>query len=235
VSPRLLLSILLAGLALAAGPAAAQIGLHGGLSGGPPQTLGLPGNLPSRLPVSTDDLRALAEPLPDRLRGRAPAAPRQTSVRIGLIDTGIDGRHPAFAGARITQRGFAGPARPGAHGAAVASLMIGRSGGFSGTAPGAELHAADIYGGSAAGGSSTALVEALAWMAENAVPVVNVSLVGPRNALVEAAVRRAVARGMLLARQVGGAGRGRGGRGADRGRCRRARSRSGLRARLGRR
>jgi len=320
VSPRLLLSILLAGLALAAGPAAAQIGLPGGLSGGPPQTLGLPGNLPSRLPVGTDDLRALArdrlretlraparlrglvrqsngaleadpegwpvvraqvvaidlsdegrrraleagfavvreerlealdlttvvlipprglslrraverlrrldpegsyafnhvhatagviapaELLPDTLRARAPAAPRQTSVRIGLIDTGIDGRHPAFAGARITQRGFAGPARPGPHGAAVASLMIGRSGGFSGTAPGAELHAADIYGGSAAGGSSTALVEALAWMAENAVPVVNVSLVGPRNALVEAAVRRAVARGMLIVAAVGNDG-----------------------------
>ena len=126
--------------------------------------------------------------------------------RMGLIDTGVDGRHPAVAEARIVQRGFAGPARAAAHGTAVASLMVGRSGAFAGAAPGAELYAADVYGGSAAGGSSTGLAQALAWMAENRVPVVNVSLVGPRNAVVEAAVRRASGRGMLIVAAVGNDG-----------------------------
>lgn len=126
--------------------------------------------------------------------------------RMGLIDTGVDARHPAVAEARIVQRGFVGRTRAAAHGTAVASLMVGRSGAFAGAAPGAELYAADVYGDSAAGGSSTGLAQALAWMAENQVPVVNVSLVGPRNAVVEAAVRRASGRGMLIVAAVGNDG-----------------------------
>lgn len=131
---------------------------------------------------------------------------RQGGGRLGLIDTGLDRRHPAIAGASIRERGFAGAPRPGAHGTAVASLLVGRSGAFSGAAPGADLWAADIYGGSPAGGSSTAVALALGWMAENDVAVVNISLVGPRNALVETAIRRASARGVLIVAAVGNDG-----------------------------
>ena len=136
--------------------------------------------------------------------GRSP--PQGGRGRIGLIDTGVDVRHPSVADASIVQQGFAGPARAAPHGTAVASLMVGQSGAFSGSAPGAALYAADVYGGSPAGGSATGLVQALAWMAENDVPVVNVSLVGPRNAVVEAAVRRAGSRGMLIVAAVGNDG-----------------------------
>lgn len=136
----------------------------------------------------------------------AVSAPQGGGGRIGLIDTGVDVRHPAVTDARIVQQGFAGPARAAPHGTAVASLMVGQSGAFSGVAPGATLYAADVYGGSPAGGSSTGLVQALAWMAENEVPVVNISLVGPRNAVVEAAVRRAGSRGMLIVAAVGNDG-----------------------------
>lgn len=134
------------------------------------------------------------------------ARPRQGGGRLGLIDTGLDRRHPAIAGASIRERGFAGAVRSGAHGTAVASLLVGRSGAFSGAAPGAELWAADVYGGSPAGGSSTAVAQALGWMAGNDVTVVNVSLVGPRNALVEAAIQRASARGVLIVAAVGNDG-----------------------------
>lgn len=127
-------------------------------------------------------------------------------ARLGLIDTGVDGRHPALAGATIRQQGFAGADRPGAHGTAVASLLAGRAGPFSGAAPGAVLFVADVYGGSPAGGASTGVAEALAWMVRNGVPVVNVSLVGPRNALVEAAVRRAAGRGVLIVAAAGNDG-----------------------------
>lgn len=141
--------------------------------------------------------------------GAAPGrvnAPSGSRGRMGLIDTGVDASHPAVAEARVVQRGFAGSARPAPHGTAVASLMVGRSGAFSGAAPGATLYAADVYGGSPSGGSSTGLAQALAWMAENEVPVVNVSLVGPRNAVVETAVRRATGRGMLIVAAVGNDG-----------------------------
>lgn len=138
--------------------------------------------------------------------GLAASAPPATGVRLGLIDTGVEADHPALSGSRVTQRGFAGPARAGAHGLAVASLMVGRSGSFSGGAPGADLLVADIYGGQPAGGSSTALAGALAWMVEQRVAVVNVSLVGPRNDLVQRAIARAVSRGVVVVAAVGNDG-----------------------------
>lgn len=136
----------------------------------------------------------------------APPGPQASGARLGLIDTGVDAAHPALAGSHITQRGFAGPPRTGAHGLAVASLMVGRSGAFSGGHPAAALLVADIYGGQAAGGSSTGLAQALAWMVEQRATVVNVSLVGPRNALVERAVARAQARGVIVVAAVGNDG-----------------------------
>lgn len=135
----------------------------------------------------------------------APAS-QASARRIGLIDTGVDTGHPSLAGVRVVQRGFAGAATPGRHGSAVASLLAGRAANFSGAAPGATLYAADVYGSGAAGGSAEALARALSWMAENNVPVVNVSLVGPRNAVVEAAVRRLVARGHIVVAAVGNDG-----------------------------
>ncbi|GAW39661.1 Intracellular serine protease [Brevundimonas sp. SH203] len=127
-------------------------------------------------------------------------------VTLGLIDTGVEATHPALTGSRIVQRGFAGPPRMGAHGLAVASLMVGRSGPFVGGAPGADLRVADIYGGQAAGGASTALAQAMAWMVEQQADVVNISLVGPRNALVERAIQRAQARGLTVVAAVGNDG-----------------------------
>lgn len=136
----------------------------------------------------------------------SPSGPVASGARLGLIDTGVDAAHPALAGSLISQRGFAGPPRTGAHGLAVASLMVGRSGVFSGGAPGAALLVADLYGGQAAGGSSTRLAQALAWMVEQRIAVVNVSLVGPPNALVERAVARAQARGVTIVAAAGNDG-----------------------------
>ncbi len=135
----------------------------------------------------------------------APPGPQASGASLGLIDTGVDVAHPALTGS-ITQRGFAGPPRVGAHGTAVASLMVGRNGAFSGGDPGGDLLVADIYGGRTTGGSSTGLAQALAWMVEQRVRVVNVSLVGPRNALVERAVARAQARGVTLVAAAGNDG-----------------------------
>lgn len=134
------------------------------------------------------------------------ALPQASGRRIGLIDTGVDANHPSLAGVRVVQRGFAGTPTPGRHGSAVASLLAGQAGGFSGAAPGATLYAADVYGSGAAGGSAEGLARALSWMAENNVPVINVSLVGPRNAVVEAAVRRLTARGHIVVAAVGNDG-----------------------------
>jgi len=129
------------------------------------------------------------------------------AVRIGLIDTGIDETSPVFAGARLEQKAFSGPVvRPAPHGAAVASLIVGRSLPFKSAAPGAQLYAADVYGGAPAGGAADALVRALGWMAARKVAVVNVSLVGPPNLALAAAIRAVQARGIAVVAAVGNDG-----------------------------
>lgn len=124
---------------------------------------------------------------------------------IGLIDGGV-AAHPALRGA-IRQQGFAaGAPRASSHGTAVASLIAGQ-GMVRGAAPGAPLLVADIFGADPAGGNAFALVRALAWLAQQRVRVVAVSLVGPANPLVQRAVAAARARGMLIVAAVGNDGR----------------------------
>jgi subtilisin family serine protease len=130
-----------------------------------------------------------------------------SNLRIGLIDSGVDARSPALRAARIEQRGFAdGGIQPRGHGLATASLLAGAQGRFRGAAPGATLYVADVYGSTPAGGSAAVLSAALAWMALNRVPVINVSLVGPPNLTVQAVVRALVARGHLIVAAVGNDG-----------------------------
>jgi len=130
-----------------------------------------------------------------------------SKVRVGLVDTGADLKHPALAGLHIQQRGFApGGIKPAAHGTATASLIAGRAGAFHGAAPGASLFIADVYGTGPTGGSAASVVRGLAWMAQERVPVVNVSLVGPPNASLEAVVKALSAQGTLIVAAVGNDG-----------------------------
>ena len=137
--------------------------------------------------------------------GGAAAQGQAGGAPMGLIDGGI-GAHPAFAGAAIEQRGFAGAVKASGHGTAVASLMVGQAGAFRGVLPGGRLLAADIYGGSEANGSAEAIVRALGWLTTRGVRVVNVSLVGPPNPLLAAGVRAAQAKGVLIVAAVGNDG-----------------------------
>lgn len=113
--------------------------------------------------------------------------------RIGLIDSGV--------GASVAaQRAFASNTPvTGAHGTTIAGII-------SNAAPGARIYAADIYGGAPTGGASSALARALGWLAQENVAVINVSLVGPRNRVVEAVIARMVARGFIIVAAVGNDG-----------------------------
>ena len=133
------------------------------------------------------------------------AAPFRTGTRIAMIDGGV-ASHVSLSRASIEQRGFAGPAQPTGHGTAVASLLVGSHGIFRGAAQGANLFVADVYGGSPAAGSASVIVRALAWAAAKKPAVINVSLVGPRNAVLERAVQVLRARGMTIVAAVGNDG-----------------------------
>lgn len=125
--------------------------------------------------------------------------------RIGIVDGGV-ASHPSMSGASIEQSGFAGHPQPTGHGTAVASLIVGSQGPFHGAAQGASLFVADVYGGSRAAGSATAIVKALGWLASKRPEVVNISLVGPQNRVLQRAVQALRARGISVVAAVGNDG-----------------------------
>lgn len=128
------------------------------------------------------------------------------SLRIGLIDSGVDSVHATLRDVPLQRAGCGGHAVPDAHGTAIASLMVGNDMRFQGVHPGAGLYAADVACGVPSGSSVDAIVAALAWMAQQGIGVVNISLVGPANQVLERVVRVMVARGHLLVAAVGNDG-----------------------------
>lgn len=182
-------------------------------------TLGVPAKMRTRdahirlqraVPLMTIDFDHVFEPAGGSLglaAGSLVAASASMTggVRIGMVDGGV-GESPALEDATIEHRGFAGPAEPTGHGTAVASLLVGRKGPFRGAAPGAAVLVADIYGGDPAAGSAKAMVSGLAWLASRNVPIVNVSVVGPRNLMVERAVAAMQRRGITIVAPVGNDG-----------------------------
>lgn len=141
--------------------------------------------------------------------GSVPTPPKPPLVpKVGLIDAGVQRSHPVFTGVNVHEHGCEGGAIPSAHGTAVASLLVGQGDVFHGAAAGAELFAADVYCGLATGGSLDSVAEAFAWMSREAVPVINISLVGPPNALLEQIIRLVTTRGQIVVAAVGNDGPG---------------------------
>ncbi len=143
--------------------------------------------------------------------GPLPAVAQQAdmqNLRVGMIDGGVEARHSTFAGTRIVGQNFAGvgTAPASAHGTAIASLLVGKDKGFSGYLPGANVYAADVFGGQPTGGSAAEIARALNWLAENKIAVTNISLAGPPNALLAAAVKAFVGSGHILVAAVGNDG-----------------------------
>jgi hypothetical protein len=135
-----------------------------------------------------------------------PGRDTPSRVRIGLLDTGIDTTHPVFRDSVVHSWGCDDRPVPAAHGTAVASLLIGHSELFQGVRPNAELYAADVFCGRPTGGAVDTLVAALGWLQQEKVPVINISLVGPKNAMLERVIGSLIAGGYVLVAAVGNDG-----------------------------
>lgn len=132
--------------------------------------------------------------------------------QIGLIDTRVDTRHPSLAGADIeieTVRRADRGASDAAHGTGVASLLIGQPGtAVVGTLPRARIVAVDAFhrwGGSDAADAFD-LVAALDVLAARDVRLVNVSLSGPANPILEKAIAELRARDVVIVAAAGPSG-----------------------------
>jgi subtilisin family serine protease len=128
--------------------------------------------------------------------GTTAAASASPTLRIGLVDSGVDAT--AVPGMRIERHGCGGRAIPQPHGTAVASRLASNARG--------TLYAADLWCGDRVGRATLGLVEALGWMARERVPVVNVSLVGADNPVLARAVKAMVERGHVVVAAVGNDG-----------------------------
>ncbi|MFN3863318.1 MAG: S8 family serine peptidase, partial [Erythrobacter sp.] len=124
---------------------------------------------------------------------------------IGLIDTGVATDLNYFKHVKLTQRAFnGGEPLPKLHGTAVAHLMAGTR---SNPAHATRIFVADIFSGPrATSGSSFALIKALDWLAAQGVPVINISLAGPRNPAVAGAIARLTRRGIIIVAAAGNDG-----------------------------
>lgn len=142
-----------------------------------------------------------------------PEAPRcGEGLRIGLVDTRINTANPALAGITVrteTTRSRGYRASSTAHGTAVAALLVGKGEGVArGLVPGATLVAADPFHARSDGDAADAfdLVAAIDAVAAGDVSVINLSLAGPANLLLEDAGAEAAARGILLVAAAGNGG-----------------------------
>lgn len=140
--------------------------------------------------------------------GRFTAAASGAAVpgRVGLIDGGVDAAAPLLRQAQIRSWGCEGQPLASPHGTAVASLIVGEGNGFRAAASGLVLYAADVFCGAVTGGSVDGIADAFAWLASERVAVVNISLVGPSNRLLERLVARMLAGGHVVVAAVGNDG-----------------------------
>jgi len=132
------------------------------------------------------------------------------TLRIGIIDSSVDQGHVAFSQSSITTRRFVdNETPPDFHGTAIASIIASNDPSALGLAPRAELFAAEVFDQTAEQGefaSTVSLIKALNWLVTQEVSVVNISLAGPPNRLLETALARVRERGVLAIAAAGNGG-----------------------------
>lgn len=132
-------------------------------------------------------------------------------LSIGIVDTAIDIRHPAFKGKAIIRKSFVDSqlTPPKAHGTAVSALLVSSSSELPALLPKAKLFAAEVFYGQSdftQGANLFSLVSGINWLLSQPISVINMSLAGPDNAVLSKVIDSALAKGVIIVVAVGNEG-----------------------------
>lgn len=129
------------------------------------------------------------------------------NVKVAQIDTGVELSHPDLKGQLFDERNFVEGTRytPESHGTAVAGLIVAKADngvGIVGVAPAASLMPLracwENLADSTALCSSFTLAKAMQWLLNNPPQVLNLSLTGPRDRLLERLIEKAIEQGITV-------------------------------------
>ncbi|WP_229507898.1 S8 family serine peptidase [Massilia sp. Dwa41.01b] len=128
------------------------------------------------------------------------------NVHIAVIDSGVDASHPDLAGQLVLRRNFVDdvPDAAETHGTAVAGVIGAQTGngvGIAGVAPGARIMALRACWEQArqpARCNSFTLGKAINFALENGARIINLSLGGPPDRLLQSLLDAALARGVIV-------------------------------------
>src|SRR5439155_17391931 len=130
-------------------------------------------------------------------------------VKVAVIDSEIDAKHPDLEGA-ISGSYDALPsddqtAHP--HGTGMAGAIASHQR-LLGVAPGAKLLAVRAFGVNTGGaqGTSMNIVKGLQWAVDQGAKVINMSFAGPRDPILQQAIKRLTDQGIVLIAAAGNAG-----------------------------
>jgi subtilisin family serine protease len=131
------------------------------------------------------------------------------NVKIAVIDSEIDSQHPDLAG--VIKGSFdalpSSDQTPHPHGTGMAGA-IGSHQRLLGIAPGANILGVRAFGVSDSGaqGTSMNIVKGLEWAVQQGAQVINMSFAGPRDPILEQAIKALKDRGVILIAATGNAG-----------------------------
>jgi len=132
-----------------------------------------------------------------------------SNVRVAVIDSEIDSRHPDLAGALLERFDAVGhPDQPHVHGTGMTGAIVAHRQ-LMGVAPAAKIlaiHAFSPDAGESAQATTQHILAGIQWAIEKGVRVINMSFAGPYDPMLQLALKHAHEKGIVLIAAAGNLG-----------------------------
>jgi len=130
------------------------------------------------------------------------------NVRVAVIDSGIDAKHPELANSIVESFDALGSSEgPHVHGTGIAGAIVAH-GKLTGSAPAAQILAIRAFGQAPKGAQSNSYVilKALDYAVGHGAQIINMSFAGPKDPLIERGINAVATRPIVMVAAAGNAG-----------------------------